>query len=143
MNTLNVHVINAAAVIAFGIGALLLNAITSTKKIPTNERYGKYGNISTTYTNRLVKPVMFSGCANSKRISISKTDKTGKTTYQLVKVQPYGMFEADETVDGVEYSLSIGNVIWAIIFVETIVIPIIIVGWYLFEPDGLKPELKN
>jgi len=87
--------------------------------------------------------VMFSGCANSKRISIPKTDKTGKTTYQLVKVQPYGMFEADETVDGVEYSLSIGNVIWAIIFVETIVIPIIIVGWYLFEPDGLKPELKN
>jgi len=80
---------------------------------------------------------MFTGCANSKYVNIEK-EIDGKKEVTRTYVRPYGAFESDEVLDGVEYSLSWGNVILAVIFCETLVVPLIIVGWYLFEPDGPK-----
>ena len=86
--------------------------------------------------------MMFSGCANSRYIDVPEIND-GEETSQRVYVRPYGIFESDETVDGVEYSLSVGNVILAVLLVETIVVPIVIIGWYLFEPNGLKEKSKK
>jgi len=70
--------------------------------------------------------LMTSGCANEKEI--------GKYTYQ-----PYGLFDEDEKRNNnIEYEVSIGNVIWGVLLVETIVAPIVIFGWYLYEPVGKK-----
>ncbi len=38
------------------------------------------------------------------------------------------------------YEVSVGNVIWSIILVETIVAPIYFVGWSLWNPVGPKGE---
>ena len=41
----------------------------------------------------------------------------------------------------VEYSVIVGNVIWGIVLVETIVAPVIIFGWYLYEPVAWKKDI--
>jgi len=51
-------------------------------------------------------------------------------------IEPVGMFE-DKRPD-VEYEVSVGNVIVGAIFIETAIIPIVIAGWYLWEPVGAK-----
>lgn len=38
------------------------------------------------------------------------------------------------------YEVSVGNVIWSIILIETIVAPIYFVGWSLWNPIGPKSE---
>lgn len=54
----------------------------------------------------------------------------GQKTYQ-----PYGLFNEDtRKVPGVKYELSAGSVIVAIILAETIVVPVYVVGWDLYEP---------
>ena len=62
-----------------------------------------------------------SGCANDLNIN-------GKVT------TPYGLFNQDEKDPCVQYKVSVGNVILAIIFCETFAVPFIIVGWFLYEP---------
>ena len=52
----------------------------------------------------------------------------------------YGLFNKKEVRQSeMEYDIIWGNVAWSIILSETIVAPIIFVGWSLYEPIGLKP----
>lgn len=56
----------------------------------------------------------------------------------------YGVFDQNEKQNpNVRYDVSVGGVILAIILVETVIVPVIIVGWYLFEPVGLKSGEKG
>jgi len=64
-------------------------------------------------------------CADSKTYVID-----GEKTI----VEPYGWAEPDEKVEGIKYKASIGNVVFSIIFVETIIVPIWLTGWELYEP---------
>lgn len=41
------------------------------------------------------------------------------------------------------YSVSVGNVVWSIIFVETIIAPVYFVGWSLWNPTGPKDANGN
>lgn len=41
----------------------------------------------------------------------------------------------------VEYGVIVGNVIWGIVLIETIVAPVIIFGWYLYEPVDWKSDV--
>jgi len=51
----------------------------------------------------------------------------------------YGLFnQSTAKSDKVCYELSVGNVIWSIILIETIVFPIYFIGWSLFNPVGVK-----
>lgn len=70
--------------------------------------------------------IMSVGCANSKNIN------------PIGKVKPYGLLNQDTKVEHVEYSVSWGNVIWGCLLLETIVAPICLFGFYLFEPESMK-----
>ena len=75
--------------------------------------------------------VVMSGCANNKTLDYKdpKTKVESKITFQ-----PYGFFDTDKKNPNVYYSISIGNIIWSLIFSETLIIPVILCGWYLWEP---------
>ncbi len=72
-----------------------------------------------------------SGCAQARVVNLP-----GGPT----RVQPYGIFSEisgkDGKLPGVQYKLSVENLILSAIFVETIVVPIVLCGWYLWEPVG-------
>jgi hypothetical protein len=53
----------------------------------------------------------------------------------------YGLFNTDSSKsDKMCYEVSVGNVVWSIILIETIVAPVYFVGWSLFNPVHPKPE---
>jgi hypothetical protein len=56
------------------------------------------------------------------------------------KVYPtYGLFNQDQSrSDRVCYAISVGNVVWSIILIETIVAPIYFLGFSLFNPVGVN-----
>lgn len=72
-------------------------------------------------------------CAKNRSITIN-----GNTT----KISPYGLyaefFDKSQKDPRIEYELSVGNVILSVIFSETIIVPVILCGWYLWEPVGVK-----
>jgi|CXWL01.1.fsa_nt_gi hypothetical protein len=56
----------------------------------------------------------------------------------------YGIFSEPEIKDEcVVYKTVTGNIIWSILLIETIIIPVWLIGWDLYEPVGIKPECKN
>jgi hypothetical protein len=51
----------------------------------------------------------------------------------------YGFFnQGTAKSDKVCYEVSIGNVIWSILLIETVVAPIYFIGWSLFNPVSVK-----
>lgn len=75
--------------------------------------------------------VFMLGCATSTNVCYTRGDQ------KVCKVvKPYGVFDQGKENINIEYSVSIGNVIWSVLLCETIVVPVILVGWYLWEPDG-------
>jgi len=73
-------------------------------------------------------------CAESKQICWKDGD--------CAVVQPYGLFNADEKRADVSYRVSPGSVIVGIILCETIVAPIVIGGWFVYEPVGPNVPVK-
>lgn len=47
---------------------------------------------------------------------------------------PYGVFSKEDKNESATYKMSTGNIIWSILLVETIVAPIILIGWKLWVP---------
>lgn len=67
--------------------------------------------------------------------SQNKTFKNGLTA------EPYGLVNKDEIqLDTVVYEINTSDVLYGIIFCETVIVPIYIVGWDLYEPVRLKNE---
>jgi len=51
----------------------------------------------------------------------------------------YGLINADQEKDpAVKYKVIVGNVVWGIILLETIVAPVYFFGFSLYEPVGPK-----
>lgn len=50
------------------------------------------------------------------------------------KYEAYGLFNPEVRVDSIQYKVSPGSVICGILFVETVVAPVYIFGWKLYEP---------
>lgn len=76
--------------------------------------------------------VIFSSCAKEKQFVID-----GKN----VTVQPYGWANADALKnDSIVYEMSAGNIAWSIIGVETIIVPVLLTGWQLYEPVEKKKK---
>jgi uncharacterized protein YcfL len=81
-------------------------------------------------TKMLLVAVLLVGCADSKTININ-----GKDTV----VEPYGWInESEMKNDSVIYKVNTGNVVWSVIGVETVIVPIILTGNYLYEPIRKK-----
>jgi len=76
------------------------------------------------------------GCGSNKNIPIK--DKEGK--YRTYTFQQVGLFNQEKKNPQVEYSVIVGNVIWAVILCETVIAPVVIFGWYLYEPIGTSVE---
>jgi hypothetical protein len=76
----------------------------------------------------LLMLMMIISCADSKTFKIDGKD---------VLVEPYGWADFDLKKENIRYETNVGNVIWSIILVETIVAPVVFTGWYLFEPVEL------
>jgi hypothetical protein len=81
--------------------------------------------------------LLVSSCADDKKFV--NIDKDGvKTT---LVAEPYGWANEDsKKIEGVEYELCVGNIILDVIFCETIVVPIILTGWQLYEPVGYETQ---
>jgi hypothetical protein len=53
----------------------------------------------------------------------------------------YGLLnESTQKNDKIAYQMSVGNLILSIVFCETIIVPIILVGYDFFEPVGKKDD---
>lgn len=66
------------------------------------------------------------GCADPKTIN--------GVTYDT-----YGLLNADDKKNpNISYKVSIGNVVWSVILVETVIAPIYFIGFSLYEPVGVK-----
>ncbi len=74
------------------------------------------------------------GCASEKTLC------RNVDTVKVCKIYPpCGLFDQDECKDpDVRYKVSIGNIICDIIFIEIIFVPVVLAGWYLWEPVGYK-----
>ena len=66
-----------------------------------------------------------SGCASDLNVN-------GKTT------SPYGLFNMNDKDPCVKYKVCVGNVIWGCLLFETAFVPVIVFGWFLYEPIGPK-----
>lgn len=74
-------------------------------------------------------------------LSSCSHQETFKTESGPVIAEGYGIAnEEAKKIPTVVYSISAVNVILAILFCETIVVPIYVVGWELYEPDRLKTD---
>lgn len=54
--------------------------------------------------------------------------------------QTYGFFSMDDKDPSVHYSVVGQNVFWSILFSESIVIPILILGLDMYEPEGFVSD---
>ena len=62
------------------------------------------------------------------------TTATGTKEYPT-----YGLFnESTDKSKNVCYKISVGNVVWSIVLIETIVMPVYFVGFSLYNPIGPK-----
>ena len=71
--------------------------------------------------------------------SCGQTLSTGQITYPT-----YGLFnESTDKSKDVCYKISVGNVIWSIILIETIIAPIYFVGFSLYNPVRMKKDAND
>ena len=81
-----------------------------------------------------------SGCAKHKTVCFPQEEGAPQCNTFI----QYGLASVEEDRNpDVQYEISVDNVILAVILSETIVAPIIIVGWYLYEPIGPKPPIGH
>jgi hypothetical protein len=80
-------------------------------------------------TSLLFISVLLSSCADSKDFIIN-----GKKQ----RVEPYGLFDQGLKNDSIEYGVCVGNVVLDVIFCETILVPVLLVGNSLYEPIRKK-----
>jgi hypothetical protein len=59
-----------------------------------------------------------------------------------VEYETYGLLNSDKMKnDNIEYRLIMGNLIWGIVLIETVIAPVYFFGFSLFEPVGKKVEV--
>lgn len=76
--------------------------------------------------------LLFVSCASPR---VFHTNKRVEPTSILV--EPYGMFNTSKKKSGVLYRASVGNIIWSVLLLETVVVPVVLCGWYLWEPKEM------
>lgn len=77
-------------------------------------------------TIMLIVCILLCSCGSDKSVEIDG--------HKQVVATQYGILNQDTKLDGVHYQLNIGNVVWSIILVETVVVPVVLLGFYLYEP---------
>lgn len=71
--------------------------------------------------------------------SCGKPQYLGEPNKSRVLYPTYGLFnEGTSKSKNVCYEISVGNVIWSIVLVETVVFPVYFVGWSIYNPVRMK-----
>lgn len=79
----------------------------------------------------LAATALVSGCASDKVID-------------GVQYEPYGLLNKDEVRKPcVQYKLSKGNVVWSVLLVESVAVPVWLLGFAAYEPVGAVPGCKK
>lgn len=61
-----------------------------------------------------------------------------------VEYEPYGLIDCNEVKnDSITYRVVTGNVIWGVLGFETVVAPVCLFGFYLYEPVAPKYTQGN
>ncbi len=76
----------------------------------------------------LASTLLLTACGNDKTIDGKHYDTFGIAN------------EGSHRDPAIRYEISAGSVIWAIILCETIVFPVYIIGWDLWQPVGALPK---
>lgn len=85
----------------------------------------------------LILIVAFVSCGNGpKNIDIKQADSATIS----VSIDEYGIFNQDNENPQVKYKIVAGNVVLSVIFCETVIVPVWLVGWHLWEPVCNKRE---
>lgn len=72
------------------------------------------------------------------------TTKVMHTSDGIELVKPYGVLNKKAIKrDDVVYEMSAGNVIISILTFHTVVIPVWLIGWKLYNPINLDKEIKK
>lgn len=75
--------------------------------------------------------LLLTGCGSPKILNV----EGGKTR----EYPTYGLFNQNTSKsENVCYELSVGNVVWSIILVETIIFPVYFIGFSIFNPVRAK-----
>lgn len=84
----------------------------------------------------LIAIIALSSCADSK--TFERADGT------KFVAEPYGWANYQtKKIEGVTYEACIGNIVWDVIAAETIIIPVLLTGWELYEPVSfVEPNVK-
>ena len=75
--------------------------------------------------------LFLTSCGSDKKLCL-KPDNTDCHTF----VQ-YGLCNQEDRNPNIHYDIVGGNVVWGILLFETAVAPILLFGWYLYEPEGV------
>jgi len=79
--------------------------------------------------------LMILSCGSDKKICFVNDD--GEKECHVF--QQYGLFDQDKQNPNVEYKVVTGNVVWGILGFEMgLIPPVVLFGWYLYEPVGAK-----
>lgn len=70
--------------------------------------------------------VLLTGCADEK--TFKKADGTEFTA------EPYGWMNKGKAIEGVQYEVCAGNLVWSIVLGETVIAPVLVTGLALWEP---------
>lgn len=87
----------------------------------------------------LVMAITLSGCGDTKTIVTPVSYEKGVVQQVPITYDTYGLFnKEDKRNPNVEYRIIIGNIVWSVILVETIIAPFYFWGFSMWEPVGLK-----
>ena len=82
---------------------------------------------------------IFLGCGTSRTVCIKKQAIPEPECHRYKQV---GLFDPENENPDVEYEVIVGNVVWSVLLFPTIAVPLILLGWYLWEPVGERSTDK-
>ena len=84
----------------------------------------------------------FTACSDSRQVLVAHTNDQNITKITNYTYEPYGWANYNSKKNpNIEYEIVVGNVAWSLICSASLVIPVILTGWYLYEPVG--PKIKD
>jgi hypothetical protein len=83
----------------------------------------------------MILALLTMGCADS--LTVAAEGEKART------LESVGLFNTRNKASDVCYDIVVGNVVWSILLIETLVAPIYFVGFSIMEPVGLKVNEVN
>ncbi len=77
----------------------------------------------------IVLAFLLLSCAKPKKFEIG-----GK----VKEVQPYGFLNPSDKNDSIQYAISVEDVILSAVFSETLVVPVVSLGYFMWKPVAKK-----